>query len=104
MIHSKYCSTGATGAPQHHALKRRDSEDFGRVVYSPDNLTHQRHAPDWGAIDRGFERPGKCIQIILTELQCNNQEPRYELVFGSGGIDPGVLNLGTKLRFIVLGR
>ncbi|XP_033608882.1 lutropin-choriogonadotropic hormone receptor isoform X2 [Cryptotermes secundus] len=57
MIHNKYCSSGATGVPPPHALQRRDSEDFGRLVFSPDNLTHQRHAPDWGALERGFDRP-----------------------------------------------
>lgn len=58
----KYCSTGATASPSPHALQRRDSEEYGRLVYSPDNLTHQHHATDWGAFDRGLDRPGESIQ------------------------------------------
>jgi hypothetical protein len=68
LIHNKYCSSGATGPPPLHALQRRDSEDFGRLVYSPDNLTHQRHDPDWGALERSFDRPGEFIQ---PPLWCN---------------------------------
>jgi hypothetical protein len=58
----KYCSTGATDSPSPHALQRRDSEEYGRLVYSPDNLTHQHHATNWGAFDRGLDRPGESIQ------------------------------------------
>ncbi|KAJ9601199.1 hypothetical protein L9F63_000667 [Diploptera punctata] len=53
LIHNKYCN----GDSPIHLLRRRDSEDFGRLVFSPDNMTHQRHSPDWGALDRGFDRP-----------------------------------------------
>ncbi|XP_069688210.1 follicle-stimulating hormone receptor-like [Periplaneta americana] len=73
LIHNKYCGAEATGTPV-HALRRRESDDFGRLVYSPDNLTHPRHAPDWGALDRGFHRPERfghwtvfvhCYKLIL---------------------------------------
>jgi hypothetical protein len=63
LIHNKYCSTGATDSPSPHSLHRRDSEEYGRLVYSPENLTHQHHFTDWGAFDRGFDRPGESIQI-----------------------------------------
>ncbi|XP_021938827.1 lutropin-choriogonadotropic hormone receptor-like isoform X2 [Zootermopsis nevadensis] len=57
LIHNKYCSTAATGSPLPHSLQRRDNDDFGRLVYSPENLTYQRHSPDWGAFDRDIDRP-----------------------------------------------
>jgi len=58
LIHNKYCNTAATGTPLPHTLQRRDSNDFGRLVFSPDNLTYPHHSPDWGALDRDFDRPG----------------------------------------------
>lgn len=64
LIHNKYCSTAATGSPLPHSLQRRDNDDFGRLVYSPENLTYQRHSPDWGAFDRDIDRPGESVQIV----------------------------------------
>jgi hypothetical protein len=58
----KHCSTGATASPSPHALQRRDSEEYGRLVYSPENLTHLHHSTDWGAFDRGLDRPGESKQ------------------------------------------
>ena len=66
----KYCSTGATASPLPHALHRRDSEEYGHLVYSPDNLTHQHHATDWGAFDRGLDRPGESIQTSSFMVSC----------------------------------
>lgn len=60
LIH-KYCSSGATDSPLPHALQRRDSEDYGRLVYSPENLTRQHPSPDWGAFGRGLDRPGESL-------------------------------------------
>ncbi|KAJ4437362.1 hypothetical protein ANN_17503 [Periplaneta americana] len=57
LIHNKYCNPDSSSHLPLHFLRRRESDDFGRLVYSPDNMSHTHHAPDWGALDRGFLRP-----------------------------------------------
>ena len=71
LIQNKYCSTGATASPSPHALQRRDSEVYGRVVYSSENLTHQLPSTDWSAFDRRLDRPGECIQTGNFTVSCN---------------------------------
>lgn len=71
LIHNKYCSTAATASPSPHALQRRDSEEYGHLVYSPENLTHQHHSTDWGAFDRGLDRPGESKHTGSFIVSCN---------------------------------
>lgn len=53
MIQAKKCPDSAAGRSKRHL--NTSSEDgfgeFGRVVYSPDNLTQPQHSsPDWGVL------------------------------------------------------
>ncbi|PSN36549.1 Follicle-stimulating hormone receptor [Blattella germanica] len=58
LMHNKYCSGEPTELPLLHILRRRrESEDFGHLVFFPDNVTQPHRSPDWGAIERLDRNP-----------------------------------------------
>ncbi|XP_068082077.1 lutropin-choriogonadotropic hormone receptor-like [Anabrus simplex] len=63
MLQEKYCATQDMDIFNYRRRRRRedatndeedDTESFGRVVFSPDNLTYVRPGPDWGLLEGGF--------------------------------------------------
>lgn len=62
-IQTRFCSAAAA-APLRRRREDDDAtaaaavdDDFGRLVFSPDNLTSPAHvAPDWGTLEREFGR------------------------------------------------
>lgn len=100
MIQAKYCSNSATERSKRHLNASDDGfGEFGRVVYSPDNLTQSQHlTPDWGVLaeqhnpydpyyldpNRGFGQVGNFLQRLNNHYNfmnfCKMHIPWHEVL------------------------